>query len=196
MRHFKAGNRLSRNSGWRAATVRDIARATLIHQRVQTTKARAKEARKLVDRLITLGKRDTLPAKRKAFAVLCDHQLVSSLFTKIAPKFKARLGGYTRIISLALGRRGDNAALVFLELTERYIEEKKVVPAAGAQAQTAEGKTKLPAETKAKDKKPEKDLKTSTHEEKHSPVKDKIKPSQKKIVSGFKKIFKKNPSEG
>jgi len=200
MRHFKAGNRLSRNSGWREATVRDIARATLIHQRIQTTKARAKEARKLIDRMITLGKKGTLPAKRKAFSILCDHQLVSSLFTKIAPRFKDRKGGYTRIIPLALNRRGDNAAVVFLELTERYLEEKKPVKTA------AEGKMKQVVETKSPDKKQDKESQKElttksesrpvTHDEKRVPVKDKIKPSQKKIVSSFKKMFKKSPSEG
>jgi len=207
MRHFKAGNRLSRNSGWREATVRDIARATLIHQRVQTTKARAKEARKLIDRMITLGKKDTLPAKRKAFSILCDHQLVSSLFTKIAPRFKDRKGGYTRIIPLALNRRGDNAAVVFLELTERYMEEKKPAKtAAEGKTAIAEGKINPKAEIKLPDKKQEKESKKEsmmksesrpvTHDEKHVPVKDKIKPSQKKIVSSFKKMFKKSPSEG
>jgi len=207
MRHFKAGNRLSRNSGWREATVRDIARATLIHQRVQTTKARAKEARKLIDRMITLGKKDTLPAKRKAFSILCDHHLVSSLFTKIAPRFKDRKGGYTRIIPLALNRRGDNASVVLLELTERYLEEKKPVKAVAEGKVTAvEGKMKPKDEIKSQDKKQEKESQKEpmiksesrpvTHDEKHVPIKDKIKPSPKKIVSSFKKMFRKSPSEG
>lgn len=211
MRHFIDGNRLSRNSGWREATVRDIAKATLIHQRIQTTKARAKEARKLVERLITLGKKDTLPAKRKAFSVLSDHRLVSDLFIKIAPRFKDRMGGYTRIIPLPFNRRGDNAAVVFLELTERYLtEEKKTIPAPGRQAQIAPGKIKpkpeaIPPAEPPEQKQPEEikkeppaksESRPVAPEEKYGPVKSQVKPSQKKIISSFKKIFRKRPSEG
>ena len=117
MRHGIAGNKLGRNSSARRATVRDIAKATLVQQRICTTQAKAKEARKLVDKLITLGKKGTLADKRRAFAILCDHKLVSNLFTKTSPRFKNRVGGYTRIIPLG-NRRGDNARLAFLELTE------------------------------------------------------------------------------
>ncbi len=174
MRHGIAGNRLGRNSGWRKATVRDIAKATLIRKRITTTEAKAKEARKLVDRLITLGKKGTLAHKRRAFAVLCDHKLVSDLFDKIAPRFSTRNGGYTRIIKLATARRGDNAKLVFLELTERdsLQEEPKVKKAAQKKAkktdaakaaETSEsaaaqdaGSAKKSAEAPKKEKKPAK----------------------------------------
>jgi large subunit ribosomal protein L17 len=118
MRHKIAGNRLSRNQSLRKATLRDLAKATLIDQRICTTRAKAKEARKLVEKLITLGKKDTLAARRSAFAILCDHDLVSSLFKETAPRFKNRMGGYTRIIPLN-NRIGDNAIMVFLELTEK-----------------------------------------------------------------------------
>lgn len=124
MRHGIAGNKLSRNSTLRKATMRDIAIATLIRQRITTTKAIAKEGRKLVDQLITMGKKNTLSEKRRAFSVLCDHQLVSDLFEKIAPRFKSRSGGYTRIMQLGQ-RRGDNASLVLLELTEKEEIVKK-----------------------------------------------------------------------
>ena len=109
MRHGIAGNRLNRNRSLRKATLRDIAKATLIHQRVCTTLAKAKEARKLVDQLITLGKKGELVHRRRAFAILCDHQMVSDLFNKTSPRFKNRIGGYTRIIPAAGLRRGDNA---------------------------------------------------------------------------------------
>ena len=118
MRHKIAGNKLSRNSSLRKATLRDLAKATLIRQRICTTRTKAKEARKLVDQLITLGKKGTLAAKRRAFSILCDHTLVSDLFKKTSPRFKNRMGGYTRIIPLGY-RRGDNADLAFLELTEK-----------------------------------------------------------------------------
>lgn len=118
MRHAVSGNRLGRNSSWRKATVRDIARATLTRQRISTTKAKAKEAVKLIDRLITLGKKGALAHRRRAFAILGDHSQVSELFSKTALRFHKRNGGYTRIIPLSR-RRGDNARLVYLELTEK-----------------------------------------------------------------------------
>ncbi len=118
MRHKIAGNRLSRNRSLRKATMRDMARSILIEQRIFTTKAKAKEARKFIEKLITLGKKDTLAARRRAFAILCDHTLVSSLFQETAPRFKNRMGGYTRIIPFNK-RIGDNAEMVFLELTEK-----------------------------------------------------------------------------
>lgn len=118
MRHNISGNKLNRKTSHRKATIRDMAKATLIRQRICTTKAKAKEARSMVDKLITLGKNGTLADKRRAFAILCDHPLVSKLFNKIAGRFTTRKGGYTRIIPLG-NRRGDNAELVYLELTEK-----------------------------------------------------------------------------
>ena len=152
MRHGKAGNRLSRNQSLRKATLRDMAKATLVQERICTTAAKAKEARKLIDRLITLGKRDTLAARRRAFAILCDHVLVSRLFKETSPRFKERPGGYTRIIPFNQ-RAGDNARLVFLELTEKSREiisgqkkskAKEEAPAAKEPAKTpvAEGHSK------------------------------------------------------
>ena len=117
MRHGKSGNRLSRNQTLRKATLRDMAKAVFLQERICTTRAKAKEARKLIEKLITLGKKDTLAARRRAFAILCDHKEVSQLFTNVAPRFKARNGGYTRIIPY-VQRGGDNAELAFLELTE------------------------------------------------------------------------------
>ena len=121
MRHRKSGNRLSRNQSLRKATLRDMAKAVFLQERICTTRAKAKEARKLIDKLITLGKKDTLTARRLAFAILCDHKEVSQLFSQVAPRFKSRKGGYTRIIPY-IQRGGDNAALAFLELTEKSRE--------------------------------------------------------------------------
>lgn len=148
MRHKIAGNKLSRNSSLRKATLRDLAKATIARQRIMTTKAKAKEARKLVDRLITLGKRGTLADKRRAFSILSDHDLVSRLFNRTSPLFKNRAGGYTRII-LAGNRRGDNAQLAYLELTEK---EEIVVskPKSTAVAKKDKLKAKEPRGKKAK----------------------------------------------
>jgi large subunit ribosomal protein L17 len=118
MRHGKSGNRLSRNQSLRKATLRDMARAILLQERICTTLAKAREARKFIDKLITLGKKDTLASRRRAFAILCDHTMVAQLFKTTAPRFKSRNGGYTRIIPY-MQRAGDNAALAFLELTEK-----------------------------------------------------------------------------
>jgi large subunit ribosomal protein L17 len=160
-----AGNKLGRNSSWRKATVRDIAKATLIRQRIKTTEAKAKEARKLVDQLITLGKKGTLVHKRRAFAILCDHKLVSDLFNKIAVRFASRHGGYTRIIKFATNRKGDNAKMVFLELTEQEkvpLKEKKIKKAPAvkevedvkAVSEAGDAKEKSTAVKKTADAKP------------------------------------------
>ena len=127
MRHKILSKTLNRQPSHRKATVRDLAKATLIHQRIKTTKAKAKEARKLVDKLITLAKKGTLADKRRAFSILCDHKLVSHLFNTTVISFKEKLGGYTRIIKLG-NRRGDNAEIVFLELTEKSVVIKKEAP--------------------------------------------------------------------
>ena len=107
-----------------------------------------KEARKFIEKLITLGKKDTLAARRAAFAILCDHAMVSDLFTKTAPRFKSRNGGYTRIIPY-IQRAGDNAELAFLELTEKsrsiITNAKRVraeVKEAGDTSKVSEAETK------------------------------------------------------
>jgi large subunit ribosomal protein L17 len=150
MRHGLAGNKFGRNKSLRAATLRDLARAVLKHERIKTTRAKAVEARKLVDRLITMGKENTLAAKRRAFAVLIDHTLVSSLFNIIAPRFKDRQGGYTRLIKFAVNRPGDNAEMMLLELTERApvkTEDKKVEDAEVVEASAKEAKKKAVRKT-------------------------------------------------
>ena len=166
MRHGISGNKFGRNQTLRAATLRDLARAVVKHECIKTTRAKAVEARKLVDRLITLGKDNTLAAKRRAFAVLIDHGLVSTLFNTIAPRFKARQGGYTRLIKFTVNRPGDNAEMVLLELTERALpkaDDKKVEEAEVVEAQAeakpvkkAEKKTEKKTEKKPAAKKEEK----------------------------------------
>lgn len=182
MRHAIAGNKLGRNSSWRKATVRDIAKATLKRQRICTTKAKAKEARKLVDRLITLGKKGTLAHKRRAFVTLCEHRLVSELFNKIVPRFKERSGGYTRIIPLSY-RRGDNAQLVYLELTEK--EEVLVSKAKSSAVAKKTKDVKLPSGTDSKQ------VNVEQEEKKSSEAKVPKEASPTKITSSMKDIAKK-----
>lgn len=119
MRHRRKTQNLSRFSSFYKATLRSLVRAVLIHQRIVTTKVRAKVARGWVDKLVTLGKdKDSLAARRRAFSFLGDHALVHKLFSDIGPSFVEKNGGYTRVIPYKR-RRGDNAELVILELSVR-----------------------------------------------------------------------------
>jgi len=189
MRHGNARSRLSRNRSLRKATLRDIAKALILHQSIKTTKAKAKEARRLVDRLISLGKRQDLSARRLAFVELCDHNLVSLLFNEIAPRFKDRNGGYTRIINW-VNRRGDNAKNVVLELTQIKVEEK--VKQAKPKEEKPEKIEKVisPKEKPAPPKAEEKlEVKTKEPAKEKQKVKE-VKPP-KKFMGGLRKFFKK-----
>jgi large subunit ribosomal protein L17 len=150
MRHGVKDNKFGRNQKLRQATVRDLARATLKHERITTTHAKAIGARMLVDKLITLGKKDTLAAKRAAFAILIDHELVSTLFKKIAPRFKDRQGGYTRLIKYAVNRQGDNAQMTLLELTEREVKAQAPASEKAVEAQIVDEKPAKAKPAKAK----------------------------------------------
>ena len=124
MRHRKRRTRLQRQSNHRVATLQNMARCVLLHERIKTTHVKAKEARRVVEKLITIAKqKDSIPARRRAFAILGDRTLVSRLFNEIAPLFNARKSGYTRIIPFNF-RKGDGASMVFLELTEKKPVEK------------------------------------------------------------------------
>lgn len=130
MRHRRLNRRFDRNKPERDSMMTNLARGLFISQSITTTAQKAKEARKLAERLITMGKVDTLHSRRKVFSVLRDEDLVSKLFKEIAPLFKERKGGYTRIIRLG-NRRGDNAEMVILELTEKKVVAPKVKPKRG-----------------------------------------------------------------
>lgn len=115
MRHRKAGRQLSRNSAHRWALMRNLITALLREEKIQTTDPKAKELRRWVDRVITLGKRGSLHARRQALGIVQDKAVVRKLFETIAPRFKDRPGGYTRIIKLGI-RRGDAAQMSLIEL--------------------------------------------------------------------------------
>jgi large subunit ribosomal protein L17 len=118
MRHRNSGRKLNRTNAHRKALMRNMALALLTHERIRTTEAKAKELRKVVESLVTLGLRDDLHSRRLAYKALNNHQMVQRLFDEIAPRFKDGKGGYTRILKLALPRRGDNAPMVVIELTK------------------------------------------------------------------------------
>jgi len=130
MRHAKKKHQLNRFTSWRKATLISLARNLILHQSIKTTKAKAKAAQSLAERLISLGKQNTLAAKRRAFSILGEHRLVSMLFNDIAVRFQHKTSGFTRVIRLG-NRRGDSAILAILELTEikkiehRAVKEKK-----------------------------------------------------------------------
>ncbi|PLX97748.1 MAG: 50S ribosomal protein L17 [Desulfuromonas sp.] len=125
MRHNKSGRRLGRKPDHRQHMMRNMVTSFLANESITTTVTRAKELRKLVDKMVTLGKRGDLHARRQALQVVRDPKVVGKLFEMIAPRYAARPGGYTRIIRLE-NRLGDNAPMAIIEL----VEEDSAAPAA------------------------------------------------------------------
>ena len=132
MRHARHRVRLSRTSSHQRAMLSNMARNVVQHGRVRTTEAKAKQARRLVDRLITWGKDGSIHARREAFRILKDRELVKRLFAVVAPEFVTVHGGYTRVMKLG-PRNGDGASLALLELTHRPAETPKVAVVAKAE---------------------------------------------------------------
>jgi len=118
MRHLKSGRKFNRSSSHRKAMLRNMVTSVIMNERIQTTDAKAKELRRWVDRMITLGKKQTVAARRRARAYIRTDEAVFKLFSEVAPRFANRPGGYTRIIKLAQ-RHGDAAPMSIIELTER-----------------------------------------------------------------------------
>ena len=148
MRHNKAGRTLGRNSSHRRAMMRNMVTSLLEHDRITTTDARAKELRKLADKMITLGKKGDLHARRQALQVIQDKKVVAKLFERIAPRYQDRPGGYTRILKLG-SRAGDNASLAMIELVEEEFtaRPRKSAPAVvEASPVAAAAATKVAAE--------------------------------------------------
>ena len=125
MRHNRQTHRFGRNPKERKAMLENMVSSLLIHQQITTTLQKAKQAQRLADRVISLGKKDSLASRRQVFSYLQDHTLTSRLFKEVAPRFKSRNGGYTRILHLQR-RKGDGAELALLELTEKEIILKAV----------------------------------------------------------------------
>ena len=115
MRHRVAGKKLGRNTAHRVMMFRNMVTSLFDKERVRTTLDRAKAVRPIAERMITLGKRETLHARRQALAYIKDPAVVTKLFDTLAPRFSQRPGGYTRIIRLGC-RDGDGAQMAYLEL--------------------------------------------------------------------------------
>ncbi|GBD56984.1 50S ribosomal protein L17 [Gluconobacter wancherniae] len=118
MRHGVSGRKLNVTSSHRAAMFRNMAVALIKHEQITTTLPKAKELRPVVEKLITLGKRGDLHARRQAFAQLRDEAVVSKLFSAVAERYKARAGGYSRVLKAGV-RYGDNADMAVIELMDR-----------------------------------------------------------------------------
>ncbi len=127
MRHLVSGRKLGRNPAHRRATLRNLVTNLIEKERIQTTILRAKAARPLAERLITLGKRDTLHARRQAAAFLLTPGATKKLFTDLAPRFADRPGGYTRIVRTGW-RIGDGAELAILEFIGSDLKKKEKKP--------------------------------------------------------------------
>jgi large subunit ribosomal protein L17 len=134
----------------------------LSHERITTTDAKAKELRSLAEKMITLGKRGDLHAMRQAASVIRDKKVVTKLFTSIAPRYKERPGGYTRIVKLGI-RPGDNAPVSILELVEEQVEKK---PAKKPAAKKVAPKSAAPAKAPVAAEEPRGDAAESAQEKK------------------------------
>ncbi len=117
MRHAKAGKKLGRDSAHRKALYSNLTGALIEHGRIETTEAKAKAVKPFAEKMITLGKRGDLHARRQALAALHSNDVVHHLFAEVAPRFTERPGGYTRIVKLGQ-RLGDAADMVYLELVD------------------------------------------------------------------------------
>lgn len=124
MRHLNSGKKLGRNPAHRRATLRNLVTNLFEHGRITTTLTRAKAARPVAEKIITLGKRDTLQSRRQAAAYIMTPDATKKLFSEIAPKFADRPGGYTRIVHAGV-RVGDGAKVAILELVGYELKKKE-----------------------------------------------------------------------
>src|SRR4030043_1524661 len=175
MRHRVAGRKLSRHTQHRELMFRNMLVSLLQYERIKTTLAKGKELRGWADRIISIGKKGTLHARRKAFALLRNEGIVKKLFDEIAPRFKDREGGYTRVYKLGW-RQGDGAPLSLVELvTFTAPKEKKKSPLKKAK----EVLEKVTPKKKGKEEKKEKKEKQVKKEDKET-AKEKKKSSEEK----------------
>ena len=167
MRHRIAGRKLSRHTQHRRLMFRNMVVSLLQHERIQTTLAKGKELRSWADKIITLGKKGNLRARRQAFALLRDKGIVKKLFDEIAPRLKDREGGYTRIYRMGW-RQGDGAPLSLVELVTFAPEKEKKKSTVEKAKRVLEKVT-----SKRKGKEEKKEEKEATKEKKERPKKKK-----------------------
>src|SRR5216683_2802070 len=176
-RHANTGRKLSRNSSHRKSLLQNLVRSVILEESIRTTTPKAKEARRLVERVITKARENTLAARRVVHKTVRDQAALAKLFETIGPRFKARPGGYTRLIHVQ-NRVGDNAPMAILELVEKSEKTEKTEPekkpasdkkaeekkTEAAADKKAEKKTEAAAAAQAGEKKPAKAKKTKKDE--------------------------------
>ena len=184
MRHRVAGRKLSRHTQHRELMFRNMLVSLLQYERIKTTLAKGKELRSWADKMISLGKQGTLHARRRAFALLRDKGIVKKLFDEIAPRFKDREGGYTRVYRLGW-RQGDGAPLSLVELVTYALPKEKKKSTITKAKEVLEKVTpkrkekEEKREKKEKEKGKEKKEKKAKKEEKEAPKEKKEKPKKK-----------------
>ncbi|MBB3977958.1 large subunit ribosomal protein L17 [Rhizobium azooxidifex] len=136
MRHQKAGRKLNRTASHRKAMFANMAASLITHEQIVTTLPKAKEIRPIVEKLVTLGKRGDLHARRQAISQIRDAAVVSKLFDAIASRYATRNGGYLRIMKAGY-RQGDNAALAVIEFVDRDVSAKGAADKARVEAEAA-----------------------------------------------------------
>ncbi len=137
MRHGKQGRKLNRTASHRKAMFANMAASLIEHEQIVTTLPKAKEMRRVADKLITLGKRGDLHARRQAISKIRDVDQVKKLFDVLGPRYKERNGGYTRVLKAGF-RYGDNAPMAVIELVERDVDAKGAKDRARVEAMEAE----------------------------------------------------------
>jgi large subunit ribosomal protein L17 len=197
MRHQLSGRQLSRNAPHRAAMLRNMAASLLRHETIRTTLPKAKELRRVVEPLITLGKNDTDANRRRAFAQLRDAEVVVKLFETLGPRFKTRPGGYTRILRMD-PRPGDAAPMALMQLLDQPEPATEEAPAEGEEKKAAAkkaAKKKVSPKKRAVKTDEEKAAKKAKAEEKAAAAAKKAEAkAQKKAAAPKKKAAVKKKS--
>lgn len=125
MRHRKSGRKLNRNASHRKAMFKNMSASLFEHELIKTTVPKAKELRRVAEKLITLAKVDNVANRRRAFSQLRNKELVGKLFDELGPRYQERPGGYLRILKCGF-RAGDNAPMAYVELVDRPIKSAAV----------------------------------------------------------------------
>lgn len=144
MRHAIDRRKLSRDTAHRKAMLANLAKSLITHERIETTVPRAKELRRVVEKFITKGKKGSLHDRREVFSRLRDETIVKKVFDDLAPRFKDRAGGYTRIMKKSSKRKGDASDMAVIEFVDFKFEA--AAPAPAPKAKKAAKKEEAPAE--------------------------------------------------
>jgi large subunit ribosomal protein L17 len=191
MRHRMRSRKLGRTSAHRAALYRNMVTSLLEHERIRTTDAKAKELRRLADRMITLGKRGTLHARRRALRVIRRSDVTAKVFDELADRYRDRPGGYTRVLKLGV-RTGDAAPLSIVELVGAG---EGVAPKAEKAAKKAIRRRGAAEKAPEKKAKPRKKAAAKPPSEKAASAKKKAATAKKKAATSKKKASKKATSK-